>query len=469
MNQQLSPQRMGSQTRERGLPPQTFAQKAIARAAGLDWVEVGQVVDARPDVVLSHDNTAAIREIWRQFGQERVVIPEKLAITLDHAVPAPTTRHAQNHAEIRAFVQEQGIRHFYEVGRGICHQVLSEEALLLPGQMILGADSHTPHFGWMGAFGAGIGRSEVAALWATGELWLRTPPSIRIILQGELPPGVTAKDFALRIIGDWGADGGLYTSVEFSGSGIEAMSIDARMALPNMMAEFGAKTAYIAPDEKTLAYLERARGARRAERETAKKEGGGERRESTATSLTSHSSRLGFLTPLFPDEDAEYSATYRYKAADLEPTVACPHTVDNVAPLSEVAGVRVQQAFIGTCTNGRLEDIAAAAAVVQGRRVASGTRLLVIPASSLVLQDALRLGYIQTLIAAGAVIGTPGCGPCMGNHMGVPAPGEVTISSANRNFRGRMGTAEAEIYLASPAVVAASAVAGRIADPREIS
>jgi 3-isopropylmalate/(R)-2-methylmalate dehydratase large subunit len=445
MQEQPDSQQDGRQTGEWNRSPRTFAQKALARAAGLDAVEVGQVVDVRPDVVLSHDNTAAIREIWQQFGQDKVAIPHKLAITLDHAVPAPTTRHAQNHAEIRVFVQEQGIRHFFEVGRGICHQVLSEEALVLPGQMILGADSHTPHFGWMGAFGAGIGRSEVAALWATGELWLRVPESIRIVLEGDLPTGVTAKDFALRIIGDWGADGGLYASVEFSGSGVEALSLDARMALANMMAEFGAKSAYIAPDGRTLGYLHAALRRR----------------------ATGNSRELG-QCKLFPDEDAAYSATYRYDASELEPTVACPHAVDNVVPLSVVAGVRVQQAFIGTCTNGRLEDIAAAAAVVQGRRVAAGTRLLVIPASSMVLQEALRRGYIETLVAAGAAIGTPGCGPCMGNHMGVPATGEVTISSANRNFRGRMGTAEAEIYLANPAVVAASAVAGRIADPRSI-
>ncbi len=234
---------------------QTFVQKALARAAGRTTVEVGEVVDVRPDIVLSHDNTAAIRRIWQQFGQDRVVIPERMAITLDHAVPAPTTQHAQNHAEIRRFVAEQGIARFYEVGRGICHQVLSEEAVVLPGQMILGADSHTPHFGWLGAFGAGIGRSEVAALWATGELWLRVPESIRIVLEGDLPPGVTAKDFALRIIGDLGADGGLYASVEFSGSGIEALSIESRMVLPNMMAEFGAKNAYIAPDAETFDYL----------------------------------------------------------------------------------------------------------------------------------------------------------------------------------------------------------------------
>ncbi len=430
--------------------PQTFAQKALARAAGLDFVEVGQVVDARPDVVLSHDNTAAIRRIWQEFGQERVLIPERIAITLDHAVPAPTTKHAQNHAEIRAFVREQGIRHFFEVGRGICHQVLSEEALVLPGQLILGADSHTTHYGWLGAFGAGIGRSEVATLWATGELWLRVPESMKIVLEGDLPPGVTAKDFALRVIGDLGADGGLYQSVEFHGSGIEAMSLESRMVLPNMMAEFGAKNAWVAPDERTVAYLNR-----RMEN--------GEWRLGEGTP-----SPISILHSLLPDGAATYTATYHYCAADLEPYVACPHSVDNVVPLSAVAGTRVQQAFLGTCTNGRLEDLAAAAAIIRGRRVAPGVRFLVIPASSEVLKAALERGYIQDFVEAGAVIGVPGCGPCMGNHMGIPAPGEVTISSANRNFRGRMGTADSEIYLANPAVVAATAVAGSIVDPREI-
>ncbi len=438
--------------------PQTFAQKALARAAGLDHVEVGQVVDARPDVVLSHDNTAAIRRIWLEFGQERVLIPERMAITLDHAVPAPTTKHAQNHAEIRAFVAEQGIRNFWEVGRGICHQVLSEEAIVLPGQTILGADSHTTHFGWLGAFGAGIGRSEVATLWATGELWLRVPESVRIVLEGALPVGVTAKDFALRVIGDLGADGGIYQSIEFSGSGISALSLESRMVLPNMMAEFGAKNSYIAPDERVIEYLVERKYRRDLRLETG---------DYTADPVSSLRSLVSSLC-LYPDPDAAYAAEHHYRAAQLEPYVACPHSMDNVAPLSQIAGTRVQQAFIGTCTNGRLEDIAAAAQVVDGKQVASGTRLLVIPASSEVLKAALSLGYIQTLVEAGATIGVPGCGPCMGNHMGIPAPKEVTISSANRNFKGRMGTADSEIYLASPAVVAASALKGVIADPRDL-
>ncbi len=444
----------GLETNDSEYRPQTFAQKALARAAGFDYVEISQVVDARPDVVLSHDNTAAIRRIWQQFGQERVMIPDRLAITLDHAVPAPTTKHAQNHSEIRQFVAEQAIRNFFEVGRGICHQVLSEEAIVLPGQLILGADSHTTHYGWLGAFGAGIGRSEVATLWATGELWLRIPESMLITLEGELPPGVTAKDFALRVIGDLGADGGLYMSIEFTGSGISAMSLESRMVIPNMMAEFGAKNAYLAPDERTVGYLAERLAVRLA-------------RQGQQASVSELAAQIT-ADCLYPDPDATYAARYSYQAEQLETYIACPHTMDNVAPLSQVAGTRIQQAFLGTCTNGRLEDLAAAAAVIRGKQVAPGVRFIVIPASSQVLKAALEQGYIQDFVEAGAVIGVPGCGPCMGNHMGIPAPGEVTISSANRNFRGRMGTPDSEIYLSNPAVVAASAVKGVIADPREV-
>ncbi|MEZ4664338.1 MAG: aconitase/3-isopropylmalate dehydratase large subunit family protein [Caldilineaceae bacterium] len=459
---------MSNQELHQNGTPQTFAQKAMARAAGLDAVQVGQVVDARPDIVLSHDNTAAIRLTWLEFGQDKVVIPDRIAITLDHAVPAPTTRHAQNHAEIRAFVREQGIRHFTKRAAASATSMHSEEAIVLPGQMILGSDSHTPHFGWMGALGAGIGRSEVAALWATGELWLMVPESMHVILDGAMPPGVTAKDFALRLIGDLGADGGLYASIEFSGSGIEQMTLESRMVLPNMMSEFGAKTAYIAPDVKVFDYL----AARLVERESRGVEewrSGGEEEQGREIDERIVNRKSDIVNQaLYPDADATYASVHRYDAADLEPYVACPHSVDNVVPLSAVAGTRVQQAFIGTCTNGRLEDIAAAADVIRGKKVATGARLLVIPASSQVLQDALKLGYIQTLVDAGAMIGVPGCGPCMGNHMGIPAPGEVTISSANRNFQGRMGTRDAENYLANPAVVAASALTGVITDPREV-
>ncbi len=432
----------------------TFAEKALARASGQSSVVAGQIVDSSPDVILSHDNTAAIWKIFRALGIARVKNPERLAITLDHAVPAPTTAHAQNHADVRKFVDEMGVKNFFEVGRGICHQVLSEEAIVLPGQTILGADSHTPHFGWLGAFGAGIGRSEVAALWATGELWLRVPESIKISVIGKLGDWVTSKDLCLKIIGDLGADGGLYYSVELHGDAIKNMSLESRMVIPNMMAEFGAKNAYLFPDDAVFEYL----AERLVKRETS---------NVNVDEIKNHKLKI-INGALFPDPDATYSAQYTFDASTLEPMIACPHTLDNVKPLSEIRGTRVQQAFLGTCTNGRLEDLAVASEIVRGRKVAKGTRLLVIPASSEVLHDALRHGYIETLADAGAVIGVPGCGPCMGNHMGIPAPNEVTISSANRNFRGRMGTRDAEIYLASPAVVAASAIAGVIEDPRNV-
>ncbi len=428
----------------------TFAEKALARAAGLAETTAGQIVDARPDIILSHDNTAPIARIFRTIGVDRVAHPDRLAITLDHAVPAPTPTHAKNHAEVRAFVAEQGIQHFFEVGRGICHQVFSEEALILPGQLILGSDSHTTHFGWLGAFGAGIGRTEVAALWATGELWLRVPEAMQVTVIGQLAAGVTTKDACLHLIGQYGADGGLYRSIEFTGPGLSTLSLESRMVIPNMMAEFGAKNAYLPPDDRVFEWLEE----RRAKREERGAKG--------------HSALDPRDTALYPDDDAQYvqHATLDLSAIDL--TVSCPHTVDSAVPIKDVVGRRVHQAFLGTCTNGRIEDLAAAVEVLKGRKIAAGTRLLVIPASSEVYAEALKRGYVQALFDAGAVFGTPGCGPCMGNHMGVLAPGEVCISTANRNFRGRMGERDAEIYLASPAVVAASAVKGEIADPREL-
>ena len=438
----------------------TFAQKALARASGQETVAVGEIVDARPDIVLSHDNTAPIAEIWRQFGQPRVAIPERMAVTLDHAVPAPTVRHAQNHAEVRAFVAEQGVDHFFEVGRGICHQVLSEEAVVLPGDTILGSDSHTPHFGWLGAFGAGVGRSEMAVLWATGELWLRVPESLRIRLEGALGEWVTTKDVALTLIGDLGADGALYRSVEFEGPGLAPLSVDSRAALVNMMAEMGAKNAWMPPDGAVFDYLaERliARPGRCLGR-------GAEPGESTQDVAARLEERA-----LYPDPGAEYAAEHRLDLSGVEPRVARPHQVDDTVGVGELETVRVDQAFIGTCTNGRLEDLGAVHRVMAGRRTAPGTRMVIVPASSEVWSEALSRGWVADLAAAGAVFGTPGCGPCMGNHLGVLAPGEVCISSANRNFQGRMGDRGAEIYLASPAVVAASAVAGRIVHPREVT
>jgi len=414
----------------------TFAEQALARAAGQARAAAGEIVIARPDVALSHDNSAAIIGLFQQMGAKRVFDASRNVIVLDHAAPAPTTQHAENHRRIREFVADQAIEHFFDVGRGICHQVLVEEGLALPGELVLGADSHTPHAGVMGAFGAGIGRSEMASVWALGELWLRVPESIRIELHGALRPGVTSKDVALYVVGKLGADGALYQAVEWHGPGLAALSIEQRATLPNMMAEAGAKNSFVMPDDATLAYL-KERAVRPFE-------------------------------PLLPDPESGYAQRIEIELQDLEPMIACPHTVDNVRPLGELRGTTIQQAFIGTCTNGRLQDLAAAAELLEGRHLPPGVRLIVIPASSEIYLQALQAGYIETFAAAGALIESPGCGPCMGNHLGVPAPGEVTISTANRNFRGRMGTKESEIYLASPQVVAASALAGEIAGPEDI-
>ena len=420
----------------------TFAEKVLARAAGLAEATAGDILEVVPDRILSHDNTAAIARIFtKELGAKYVTNPERLCVVLDHASPPPTPQHAMNHAETRAFVHAQGISHFFEVGRGICHQVLSEEGLVLPGMLILGADSHTTHYGWLGAFGAGVGRSEVAVLWATGKLWLRVPKSLRINLHGKLAPGVTTKDLCLHINKTMGADGGLYFSIEFASSGVKTLSVESRMVIPNSLAEIGVKNAYLPPDQKVFDYFSQRLGLSRHEIEK---------------------------NALYPDENADYATEYDLYLDRLEPLIACPNSVDNVHPISSLADQPVDMAFIGTCTNGRLEDLAAAARVLYGHHIHPGTRLLVIPASNEIYSMAMKHGIMEILLKAGALIGIPGCGPCMGNHLGIPAKGEVVISTANRNFRGRMGEPDATIYLASPAVVAASAILGRIASPAEL-
>ena len=416
--------------------PLTFAEKILAKKARLPKTVPGQIVEITPDVVLSHDNTAPIYGLFQRMGGEKVSNPDMHAVILDHATPAPSTKHAENHRIIREFVKEQGITNFYDIGRGICHQILVESGLALPGEVILGSDSHTPHAGVMGAFAAGIGRTEMASIWAIGQIWLRVPESMRITVSGSLPTGVTSKDLALYVIGDLKADGALYMSVEWHGEAIAALPLSQRATLTNLMAEMGAKNSFIPPDQLTFNYLKD-----RARRD---------------------------FEAIYPDENARYAVEMEYDAGAIEPMIACPHTVDNVKPLSEVRGTPIDQAFLGTCTNGRLDDLAAAAEVLEGRKIAPGKRMIVIPASEAVYLAALQAGYLETFLKAGAVVESPGCGPCMGNHMGVPAVGEVSISTANRNFRGRMGTKESEVYLASPAVVAASAVAGEIQHPKDI-
>lgn len=413
---------------------QTFAQKILAQKAGLETVEHGQIVTVRPDKLLTHDNTAAIAKIFREIGVSKVARPEISVIVLDHVVPAATEGHARNHQQIRQFVREQGIKSFYDIGEGICHQVLPEKGHALPGYLIVGSDSHTTTHGAFGAFAAGIGRTEAAAVMATGEIWLMVPQSFRVKLEGKLPKGVYAKDVILYIIGELGADGADYRAVEFAGPAIEEMSVAGRMILCNMAAEMGAKIGVVEPDEKTRAWLKGRSDVDYGE--------------------------------VLADQDAPYERVIEYDVSALLPRVAKPHTVDNVVPVTEVVGTRVDQALIGTCTNGRLEDLRVAAQILRGKKIAPTTRLLILPASREVLSAALADGIIADLITAGAVLLNPGCGPCLGAHEGAMAPGEVTISTANRNFKGRMGCKEAEIYLASPATVAASALAGEIVDPR---
>jgi len=408
----------------------TFAEKLMSQKAGKD-VSAGAIVSVEPDYVMSHDNAAAIANTFKKIGVEKVKYPERVVIILDHEIPAPKESSATNHKEIREFVKKQGIPHFYDINNGICHQVFVEQGFAMPGKLIVGSDSHTTTYGALGAFSAGIGRSEVAAIWATGELWFQVPETVKIVINGIMPPHITPKDIVLYIIGQIKADGGDYKSVEFTGDTIAQMDIGERMVLTNMAAEMGAKNGYVPPDPVTFDFI---RGLAKSEFE-----------------------------PLYSDDDADYVQTVEFDVSKIQPSVAKPHTVDNYAPIDEVAGTKIDQALIGTCTNGRLSDLEAAAKILDGKQVK--VRTLIIPASWSVYKQALQKGYIETFIDAGAMILNPGCGPCLGAHQGVMAPGEVTFSTANRNFKGRMGCRDSEIYLGSPLSVAASAVTGEITHP----
>ena len=410
---------------------QTFAEKLFSRKAGKP-IRAGAIVSVEPDYVMSHDNAAAISGTFRKIGIDSVQYPERVVIILDHEVPAPKESSALNHMEIRTFVKERGIKNFFDINHGICHQVFVEQGFALPGTLTVGSDSHTTTYGALGAFSAGIGRSEVAAVWATGELWFTVPETMKIEVNGELGSGVSPKDLALHIIGRIGADGADYRAVEFCGTTVEAMSIPERMVLCNMAAEMGAKNGYVKADDKTFDFLKRI-------------------------------ARQDYMA-LYSDPNADYVEIVSINAGDIVSMVAKPHTVDNTVPLEEQEGLEIHQALIGTCTNGRLEDLEAAATLLRGRKVA--VRTLVIPASWSIYKKAMAKGLLEVFIDAGALVLNPGCGPCLGAHQGVMAPGERTFSTANRNFKGRMGCREAEIFLGSPASVAASAVTGKITHPR---
>jgi 3-isopropylmalate/(R)-2-methylmalate dehydratase large subunit len=415
----------------------TIAEKILARASGRKQVSPGEIVEARIDVAMTHDiEGPMVVQGLRELGAKEVWDPSKIVIVFDHQVPANSIDAAMNHIMLREFAAEQKISNFYDVFEGICHAVLPEKGFALPGRLIVGTDSHTTTYGAFGCFATGIGSTDMVAVFATGKLWFRVPESVRMVIKGKLPKRVGPKDLILKIIGDVGADGETYRSVEFVGEGMLHISMEGRMTICNMGVEMGAKAAIVPFDSITEKYLRgRAKGA---------------------------------YKPVYADVDADYAEERTYDVRNLEPQIACPHRVDDVHPVREVEGVEIDQAFLGTCTNARLEDLIEAARVLKGRQVSKGVRMLVVPASKETYLEALRRGILSIFAEAGALIESPGCAACLGGHVGVLGPGEVCISSSNRNFKGRMGSPEARIYLASPATVAASALKGKITDPRDV-
>jgi homoaconitate hydratase family protein len=416
----------------------TFVEKLFAKYAKEKEVTPSQIVTVHPDHLLTHDNTAAIiQKIQPELEKYGVYDKSLSIIVLDHVIPAASEKTSTNHKLIREFVKKHGIKNFFDVGFGVCHQIVVEKGLALPGKLLLGSDSHTCSYGAIGAFSSGIDRTEAASLMLTGETWLKVPNSIKMTFNGKLHSGVLAKDAILHIIGDISASGANYCSVEFHGD-VNQFSVEDRFTIANMGVEMGAKNAVFFVDEITKEYL-----------------------NSIGVSTSSYD-------PIYPDKDAYYAQELNYDLSKIVPVVACPHTVDNVKPVSEMADLEIQQCLIGTCTNGRLSDLKIAADILKGKKVSPNVRLLILPASKEIYSNALKAGFIETLIESGGILLPPGCGPCLGAHQGVLAPGEKCLSTANRNFKGRMGCKEAEIYLASPATVAASALNGKITDPSEV-
>jgi len=410
----------------------TISEKIFSRASG-QKAEAGEIVEANIDFAMSHDGTSVLAiRAFKGMGSERVWDPKRIVIPFDHIVPANNGTTADLQREVRSWAQEQNIPHLYDGGTGICHQVFPEKGFALPGTLLVGADSHSCTYGAFGAFGTGVGATDMAETYSQGRLWFKVPETIGIKVSGKLGSGVYAKDLTLMIIGALGADGATYKAAEYIGETIENMSISGRMTLCNMGVEMGAKAAIVPSDGVTEEFLKnRARKP---------------------------------YHPVYSDPES-YDQELDFDVTDLEPQVAAPFRVDNVKPVGDLAETEVDQVFIGTCTNGRYEDLAAAAKIAKGKEFK--VRTLVVPASRKVLLEALSSGVIKTLVEAGAMIGTPGCGPCLGAHMGVLGEGEVCLSTANRNFPGRMGKGGL-IYLASPATAAATALTGVITDPREV-
>ncbi|MBQ6661999.1 MAG: 3-isopropylmalate dehydratase large subunit [Firmicutes bacterium] len=414
----------------------TMTQKILAAHAGLDLVTAGQLINAKLDLVLANDITGpvSIRE-FEKAGFTDVFDPGKITLVMDHFVPNKDIKSAEQCKTCRAFARRTGLDHFYDVGEmGIEHALLPEKGLVAPGEAVIGADSHTCTYGALGAFSTGVGSTDVAAAMATGEAWFKVPAAIRFNLRGELGPYVSGKDVILHIIGMIGVNGALYKSMEFGGSGVASLSMDDRLTIANMAIEAGAKNGIFPVDQVTLKYLKG--------------------RVSRA------------YTVYEADPDADYDAIYDIDLTQIEPTVSFPHLPENTKTIREAAGVEIDQVVIGSCTNGRLEDMEMAAQILKGRHVAKGIRAIIIPATQAIYKECIKEGYIDTFIDAGCVVSTPTCGPCLGGYMGILASGERCVSTTNRNFVGRMGAVDSEVYLASPAVAAASAICGKIADPR---
>ncbi len=414
----------------------TIAEKILSNKSKQD-AKAGDIVIADLDFVMGQDGTSplAIR-VFKEMKAKRVFDPDRVAMVIDHSAPSPIEGVSALHKQMREFAQEQKI-HFYDIGDGVCHQLLPEQGHVLPGQLVIGADSHTCTYGAINVFSTGVGSTDLAAGMISGKLWFKVPETIKLVLNGKLAKGVYSKDLIIFLAGQLTADGATYMAIEFTGEVIDALSVEARFTISNMAVELGAKCGLMAADQKTENWVRQ------------------------------HSS-LNFQS-VFADQDADYKCVKEYNLSDLEPQVALPHTVDHVSPISKVAGTKVEQGVIGTCTNGRLEDLRIAAAILKGKRIAANTRLIVAPSSRATFIAAMREGLIETLVEAGAAVVTPGCGPCVGTHNGVPSDGENVISTANRNFKGRMGNNKASIYLASPATVAVSMLRGSITDPREIT
>lgn len=408
-------------------------EKILARAAGREAVKTGEIVNCAIDLAGINDLYLQTLRSFFEMGGTRVREPDRIVMFLDHYAPASTIAQADNQKQFREFCREQRIGHLMDVDQGVCHQVLADRGLVWPGQLLVVTDSHTTTHGAFGAFGTGVGATDLAIILITGKLWFRVPEVIRIRLEGTLSAGVYAKDVILKIIGELKADYAAYRAVEFAGPALAGFGVSERMTLCNMTTEMGAKTSYIQPDGITEAFL---------------------------SGRVKHP-----YVPVFTDPGYAYAAEHSYDISGIKPQVAAPHSVDNVSDLAAWAGRPIDQAFIGTCTGGRLEDLAVAARILSGRKVHPRTRLLVVPASRGVFLEAMNRGYVQKLVEAGATFVTPGCAACLGTHQGLLASGETCITSSSRNFPGRMGHARAEIFLASPAAVAASALEGRIADP----